>query len=107
MNVLLDPAADEDWAKLHRYAAWSIHVELYPRPDQSVEGIGTLHDCGYSISAYLTEREAAELQTRLAGLAGVVLADAYHAQQRALRRRNRQAWIAAQIERLRRLFRTQ
>jgi len=31
----------------------------------------TVHDCGHTISVWLTGGEAAELRTRLAGLAGV------------------------------------
>ena len=63
------PVSDDGWEVLCRYAPWSIHVELYgdgPSP------IGTLHDCGYSITADLNPAEASALAGRLEGISGLI-----------------------------------
>lgn len=60
---------DAGWRSLLAYAPWSINVELI-----GIDGsqLGTLHDCGRSISAELTEEEAGILRRRLAGISSVV-----------------------------------
>lgn len=61
--------SDDGWEVACRYAPWSIHVELFgdgPSP------IGTLHDCGFTITADLSPAEAAALASRLAGISGLI-----------------------------------
>ncbi len=63
----VEVALDEDgWQLVRTYASWSIHVELR---DDIGGDLGTFHDCGYSVTAELTDDEAAALRRRLAGIA--------------------------------------
>lgn len=63
MAVNLDPTYPPDWELLRAYASWSIHVEL----DGSEGSLATLHDCGHSISARLSQAEADQLNRAPAG----------------------------------------
>lgn len=63
----VEVALDEDgWQLVRTYASWSINVELC---DDTGGELGTFHDCGHSITAELTDDEAAALRKRLAGIA--------------------------------------
>lgn len=68
MSVELQ-VSDDGWEVLCRYAPWSIHVELFGDGPSSV---GTLHDCGYIITADLNSAEATALASRLAGISALV-----------------------------------
>lgn len=63
MGIPLDLAQEEDWALLLDYASSSIHVDPYGDP--ATDPIGTLHDCGSSISLQLSTDEATDLQGQL------------------------------------------
>jgi len=63
------PVSDDGWEGLCRYAPWSIHVELY---GEGPSRIGTLHDCGYSITADLNPAEASALAGGLEGISGLI-----------------------------------
>lgn len=68
-GMAVEVPVSDGWEVLCRYAPWSIHVELYgdgPSP------IGTLHDCGYSITADLNPAEASALAGRLEGISGLI-----------------------------------
>lgn len=75
--------SDDGWEVACLYAPWSIHVELFgdcPSP------IGTLHDCGYTITADLSPAEAAALTSRLARISGLVPLHELHERRRRARR---------------------
>ncbi|WP_156254056.1 hypothetical protein [Pseudactinotalea terrae] len=63
MAIEIKPGDGEGWHLLRTYGAWSIHMEL------ELNGPGrptaTCHDCGLSITADLTEAEAACLAAKL------------------------------------------
>ncbi len=83
------PVSDDGWTVLCRYAPWSIHVELFgdgPSP------IGTLHDCGYTISADLNPAEAIELTRRLAGISGLIPLQELQERNRQARRDKVRRW---------------
>jgi len=79
--IELDPADAEHWANLRRYAPWSINVNLCADPDP--RPIATLHDCGYSVTAYLTPNEAANLAEAVVVVAPVLPLALLHARRRA------------------------
>ena len=60
---------DDNWQAISAYAPWSINVELY---GEHGSHLGTLHDCGYTITADLTEAEANSLQERLAHISELI-----------------------------------
>lgn len=64
MGIELNPGDAEDWRALSVYASWSIHVEL---DDGDGRGLGTLHDCGRSITAWLRNEQVETLAERIAG----------------------------------------
>jgi len=78
--IELDPADAEHWAKLRLYAPWSINVDLHAESDP--RPIATLHDCGYSVTAYLTQNEAAKLAEAVAVVAPVLPLALLHARRR-------------------------
>jgi len=76
MALPVDPQDEEQWGALRTYAAWSIHVALYGT--NSGEDLGCLHDCGSSISAALTDQEAADLAAALSAVGPLILDDGRH-----------------------------
>lgn len=83
------PVSDDGWEVLCRYAPWSIHVELF---GEGPSPIGTLHDCGYTISADLNPAEAIALASRLAGISGLVPSHELQARKRQARRDRVRRW---------------
>jgi hypothetical protein len=65
MNIALDLADPENWDLLTRYAPWSINVDIY---DSSAELVATFHDCGYTVSAWLSAGQAARMTDDLEGI---------------------------------------
>ena len=78
--IELDPADSEHWTNLRLYAPWSINADLYAESDP--RPIATLHDCGYSVTAYLTQNEATELAEAVAVVAPVLPLAVLHARNR-------------------------
>jgi hypothetical protein len=66
-------------------------------PEQTVRGLATFHDCGYSVVAALNDDEVAALRARLAPIAPVnLLSDIHHRrrlEKRAARRSRVRAWL--------------
>ncbi|HEV2886153.1 MAG TPA: hypothetical protein VGX49_04520 [Jatrophihabitans sp.] len=85
MGVELDPSRPADWDLVRAYAAWSIHVEL----DSAESTLATLHDCGHSIGAELTEAEADQLAHLLAGVLRVEPLEEWRKRDKADRRGRR------------------
>lgn len=92
LRVAADDAA---WSAVEVYAAWSINVDLF---DAEERNIATLHDCGYSVTAELTDAEANGLRARLVGTP-VTLLSVIHEQRRVekreARRRRWGGWLPA------------
>lgn len=87
-------ATDPEWEAVEAYAAWSINVDLIGAEDIR---LGTLHDCGVSITADLTDSEAAELRARLPQVPLVLLAELKQArinERNARRRRWLTRWFS-------------
>lgn len=78
--------SDDEWPAAELYAPWSINVDLL---GESESYLGTLHDCGSSVNAELTESEAAALRIRLGPVAQVTLFAELQARRRAAKRQRR------------------
>ncbi len=83
MSVEMNLLDADNWAIVRRYAAWSIHVELY---GEGTAPLAELHDCGYSVTADLTPAEATTLGSRLAGVSGLIPLQQLHERRRQERR---------------------
>jgi len=84
--------ADAEWAAMERYAAWSIDVDLLGEDEQ---GVGSLHDCGWSVTAALTDNEVALLRERVGAKAPVTLLAAVHERRRQQKREQRKARLGS------------
>ncbi len=84
------PAAAAQWPAFKTYAPWSIDVDLH---GQDGLLLGGFHDCGYSVTALLTDEEAAWLQERVQSVAAVRLLEQIHTRRRHERRARRKAWF--------------
>lgn len=76
------------WPAFQTYASWSIDVDLHA---QDGTLLGSFHDCGYSITAELTDDEARDLQQRIRSISPVRPLAEIHAQRRNERRARRRA----------------
>ncbi len=76
---------EEGWDLVLAYAPWSINVELI-----GIDGsdLATLHDCGRSVVADLTDEEAATLRQRLAEVSAVTSLGEHRERRRQARRRS-------------------
>lgn len=91
MAVEVAPA-DPEWAAVERYAAWSIHVDLLAEDERVV---ASLHDCGWSVSAALTDAEAVLLRERLLPWAPLTPLNTVHERQREQKRDRRRHRLGA------------
>lgn len=67
---------DPEWGALERFAAWSIHVQLY---GSAYVEQATFHDTGHSVIADLTADEASEVARRVESVGPLILlADKHH-----------------------------
>lgn len=82
------PATASAWPAFKTYASWSIDVDLY---GQDGTLLGGFHDCGYSITAELTDSEAHELQQRIQPVSAVRPPAEIHAKHRSERSARRRA----------------
>lgn len=81
-------ATDSAWPAFQTYASWSIDVDLHA---QDGTLLGGFHDCGYSITAELTDDEARDLQERIRSISPVRPLGEIHARRRDERRASRRA----------------
>jgi len=84
--------ADPEWAAFELYAAWSIDVDLLAEDEQEV---GSLHDCGWSVTAALTDAEAVLMRERVGTTALVTLLAEVHERRRQQKRDRRKQSLAA------------
>jgi hypothetical protein len=91
MAVEVTPA-DREWAALERYAAWSINVDLLAEDEHEV---ATLHDCGWSVTAALTDTEAEVLRKRLQPTAPLVALNEVIERRRKQKRDRRKQRLAS------------
>jgi hypothetical protein len=91
MAVDITPG-DPEWSAFQRYAAWSIHVDLLAGGEHEV---ASLHDCGWSVTAALTEAEAKHLRERLQPTAPLTLLTEVHERRRQQKQDRRRQRLAA------------
>jgi hypothetical protein len=72
MAVESDPQRPDHWDLIQVYAPWSIHVTVWAAPNLGRHPLATLHDCGSSITGYLTDGQAAEFARRVGAIRPVV-----------------------------------
>ena len=90
---------DPEWAAFERYAPWSINVDLLAEGEQQV---ASLHDCGGSMTAALTDAEAVLLRELLLPRAPLTPLVEVHERRRQEKRVRRKQSLAALLRQVRR-----
>ena len=76
MGIELDPTDEDHWWAFASYAAWSIHAALFV--GRWYGHLATFHDCGYSITAALTDVERSQLTAALSDLGTWTTRELHH-----------------------------